>query len=85
MGMAKIGKNKYAVVENNWDLTSVKPGRVVVVTLGEDGQAKVKDTGVKLFGPTSCAVGPDKRLYVSQLGKEFDKGMGSVVALKGVK
>lgn len=86
MGMARLGKNKLAVVENNWSLTEVNEGRVVVAVLGDDGgDAKVKDTGVKLLGPVACTVGPDKRLYVAQLGKQFDKNMGSVVALSGVK
>lgn len=84
MGMAKLGKNKLAVVENNWALKKVNEGRVVIVTLSDDA-AEVKDTGVKLLGPVSCAVGPDGRLYVAQLGREYDKNLGSVVAIRGLK
>lgn len=81
MGIAHLGGRRYAVVENNWDLKKVNEGKVAIVTLGEDGKVKVKDTGVRLQGPVSCAVGPDGRLYVSQLGKTFDQNHGSVVAI----
>ncbi|QDS95003.1 hypothetical protein FF011L_37870 [Roseimaritima multifibrata] len=85
MGMAHIEGNRFAVVENNWSLTKVNQGRVVTVELGEDGKATVTETGVKLNGPVACAFGPDNRLYVSQIGEQFDATAGSVVAIKGVK
>lgn len=85
MGMAQIEGNKFAVVENNWSLTSVNEGRVVTVELGDDGKVDVTETGVKLKGPVSCAFGPDNRLYVTQLGDKFDTPDGSVVAIKGLK
>ncbi|TWT66014.1 YncE family protein [Allorhodopirellula solitaria] len=85
MGMAHIEGNKFAVVENNWALSSVNKGRVVTVDLGDDGEVDVTDTGVELEGPVSCAFGPDGRLYVTQLGDTFDETAGSVVAIKDVK
>ncbi len=85
MGMAPIEGNKFAVVENNWALTSVNEGRVVTVELGDDGKVDVTDSGVTLKGPVSCAFGPDSRLYVTQLGDEFDTPSGSVVAISGLK
>ena len=86
MGMAKISDDRLAVVENNWDLKSVKDGRVAIVTLGEGEAAKVEPLdGVSLKGPVSCAFGPDGRLYVAQLGEKFDAEEGSVVAISGVK
>lgn len=85
MGMAHIEGKKFAVVENNWALTSVNEGRVVTVELGDDGEVDMTETGVKLKGPVSCAFGPDNRLYVTQLGDEFDTADGSVVAIKGLK
>ncbi len=86
MGMAKISDDRLAVVENNWDLKSVKSGRVAVVTLGDGEAATVEPLdGVSLNGPVSCAFGPDGRLFVSQLGEKFDGEEGSVVAISGVK
>lgn len=86
MGMAKISDDRFAIVENNWDLKSVKDGRVAIVTLGEGDAAEVEPLeGVSLKGPVSCAFGPDGRLYVSQLGEKFDGEEGSVVAISGVK
>ncbi len=85
MGMAHIEGNQFAVVENNWSLTSVNEGRVVTVELGDDGKVDVTESGVKLKGPVSCAFGPDSRLYVTQVGDEFDTPNGSVVAIKGLK
>lgn len=85
MGFASLGGNRYAMVENNWDLKQVNQGRVAIVTLGKDGQASVKPTGIKLNGPVACAVGPDQRLYVTQLGEAFDSDKGSVVAISGIK
>lgn len=85
MGMAHIDGKRFAVVENNWSLDKVNQGRVVTVKLGEEGKVDVSETGVSLDGPVSCAFGPDGRLYVSQLGKNFDATDGSVVAISGVK
>lgn len=85
MGLAHIEGNQFAVVENNWSLEQTNAGRVLVATLGDEGEAEVEETGVSLNGPVSCAFGPDDRLYVSQLGEEFDKPVGSVVAIDGLK
>ncbi len=84
MGIARIARNRFAVVENNWNLKKVNEGKVAIVTLKKD-KAVVKDTGVRLHGPVSCAFGPDNKLYVAQLGKEYDKTAGSVVAISGLK
>lgn len=85
MGMAHITGNRFAVVENNWALESVNEGRVVTVELGDDGKVEVTESGVTLKGPVSCAFGPDNRLYVTQLGDQFDSPSGSVVAIAGLK
>lgn len=85
MGMAPIKGNRFAVVENNWSLTEVNRGRVLTVELGTGDRAEVRETGVTLSGPVSCAFGPDDRLYVSQLGDQFDQPVGSVVAISGLK
>ncbi|WP_037251586.1 hypothetical protein [Rhodopirellula europaea] len=85
MGLAHIQGNQFAVVENNWSLEQTNAGRVLVATLGDESEAEIKETGVSLNGPVSCAFGPDDRLYVSQLGEEFDKPVGSVVAIDGLK
>lgn len=83
MGMARIGKtNQLAIVDNNWSLTAVQSGKLARVTL--DGEkATVEVLGTKLQGPVSCAFGPDGKLYVAQLGPEFDKEKGSVLAVEG--
>jgi hypothetical protein len=85
MGMARVEGDKFAVVENNWALDKTNQGRVLMVTLGEPGEAAISETGVSLNGPVACEFGPDNRLYVSQLGEEFDKPVGSVVAISGLK
>ncbi len=87
MGFAAIpGTSDYAMVDNNWSLTEVQAGKLARVSLPEGGgEAKVEVIGTKLQGPVSCAFGPDGRLYVAQLGAEFDKGVGSVVAIDGFK
>lgn len=83
MGMARVGKsNVLAVVDNNWSLTSVQNGKLARVTLDGD-KAKVEVLATKLKGPVSCAFGPDGALYVAQLGPEFDKKKGSVLAITG--
>ena len=73
MGMARIpGTDELAVVDNNWALTTVNRGRVARVRLGEE-DATVTLTGVELAGPTSCAFGPDGKLYVAVLGERFGR------------
>jgi hypothetical protein len=86
MGMDFIpGTKDLAVVDNNWALTEVKEGRLARVSLGEGDAATVKILGSKLRGPVACAFGPDKKLYVAQLGREFDKNFGAVVAISGIE
>lgn len=87
MGFAVIpGTKKLAVVDNNWALTEVKPGKLAVVTLPEEsGAAEIEVLTEKLQGPVACKFGPDGKLYISQLGKEFDKNEGSVIAVSGLK
>jgi len=85
MGMDWIpGTGELAVVDNNWALTKVQAGRVARVKLPPGGgKAEVTVVGSKLAGPVSCAFGPDGRLYVAELGPEFDKNLGRVVAISG--
>lgn len=85
MGLARIpGSDEFAVVDNNWALTQVNEGRLARVKLPEGGgAATVTVIGTKLRGPVSCAFGPDRRLYIAQLGAEFDKDLGQVVAVAG--
>ncbi|MCA9048988.1 MAG: WD40 repeat domain-containing protein [Planctomycetaceae bacterium] len=87
MGMAIVpGSRQLAVVDNNWSLTEVKAGRLAKVNLPKDGgDAKVRVIGENLHGPVSCAFGPDGDLYIAQLGTEFDKDKGQVVAVSGIK
>ncbi|MEQ8768275.1 MAG: hypothetical protein RL885_30510 [Planctomycetota bacterium] len=87
MGMAAIpGTSEYAVVDNNWSLTEVQDGKLARVQLPEGGgEAKVDVLGTKLKGPVSCEFGPDGRLYIAQLGAEFDKNMGNIIAVDGFK
>ena len=35
------------------------------------------------MGPVACAFGPDRRLYVAELGEMFDQGKGRIVAISG--
>ncbi len=87
MGMDRIpGSDDLVVVDNNWDLKSVKSGRVARVGLTADGgAAEISMIDADLKGPVSCAFGPDGRLYVATLGPAFDEGKGSVVAISGIK
>lgn len=87
MGFAVVpGTRQLVVVDNNWSLTEVKAGRLARVNLGKDSEeAKVRVIADQLSGPVSCAFGPDGKLYIAQLGKEFDKGMGEVIAVSGIK
>jgi glucose/arabinose dehydrogenase len=73
----------FAVVENNWDLNKVNRGRVARVTLNSDGTIAAETIATGLDGPVACTFGPDGRLYIAQLGTEFDKDKGSVIAVKG--
>ena len=86
MGMDRVpGSDDLVVVDNNWDLKTVKPGRLARVTLTGDDAAKISMIDVDLMGPVSCAFGPDKRLYVATLGAAFDHNEGSVVAVSGIE
>lgn len=87
MGMARIpGTNDLAVVDNNWALTKVNDGRLARVTLPEGADAAtVKMLGTKLAGPVSCVFDAKGDLYVAQLGAEFDKTLGNVVKITGIK
>lgn len=85
MGMDFIpGSKDLAVVDNNWALTHVKPGQLARVTLpATSGDAEVTILAKDMRGPTSCAFGPDGRLYVAELGRQFDKKLGRVIAISG--
>lgn len=86
MGMDFIpGTKDLVVVDNNWALTEVKEGRLARVSLGDGDAATVKILGSKLRGPVSCVFGADKKLYVAQLGANFDKDEGAVFAISGIK
>jgi hypothetical protein len=87
MGFARIpGSTRgLVVVDNNWALTEVQPGRLARVNLPREGDAKVRVIADKLHGPVSCAFGPDGDLYVAQLGEEFDSNKGQVLAVSGIK
>ncbi|MEQ9409572.1 MAG: hypothetical protein RIK87_17690 [Fuerstiella sp.] len=87
MGFAAVpGSRQLVVVDNNWALTEVKSGRLARVNLPKEGEdAKVRIIGDQLHGPVSCAFGPDGDLYVAQLGSEFDKDKGQIVAISGIK
>jgi len=87
MGMARIpGTDELAVVDNNWSLTEVREGGLFRVALTEGGgEAGVTALGTKLKGPTSCAFGPDGRLYVALLGPMFDSSLGSVISVGGIR
>lgn len=86
MGMDRIpGTDDLAVVDNNWSLTEVLPGSLLRVSLpeGDSDQCKVESITDELRGPVSCAFGPDGRLYIAQLGAEFDSDKGQVLAVAG--
>jgi len=83
MGFARVGKtNDIVVVDNNWSLTEVLPGKLARVNLDT---TDVKVIATKLLGPVSCEFGPDGDLYIAQLGKQFDKELGQVIAISGIK
>lgn len=87
MGMDRIpGTDELAVVDNRWSLTAVGAGRLGRVRLTPGGgEADVEILADQLQGPVACAFGPDGRLYVTTLGTEFDKGLGQVLAISGVR
>ena len=87
MGMDRIpGTDRLAVVDNRWSLTAVGAGKLGSVTLTEGGgEAGVDILAEGLEGPVSCAFGPDGRLYVTTLGAAFDKDLGQVLAISGVR
>ena len=87
MGFAVVPETRsLAVVDNNWALTEVKSGRLARVFLPRDAdEAKVRVLSDDLKGPVSCAFGPDGDLYIAQLGDEFDKDKGQIVAVSGIK
>jgi hypothetical protein len=87
MGFARVPETRsLVVVDNNWALTEVKPGRLARVNLVRDAdEAKVRVIADNLHGPVSCAFGPDGDLYIAQLGSEFDKDKGQIIAVSGIK
>ena len=87
MGFAKLPDGRgLVVVDNNWALTEVKAGRLARVSLVKDSdEAKVNIISEGLHGPVSCAFGPDGDLYIAQLGAEFDKDKGQIIAISGIK
>lgn len=87
MGIAPIpGKpDEYAVVDNNWDLKSVKKGKLARVKLAPGKDAEIKVLADNLRGPVHCAFGPDGRLYVACLGTMFDETNGEVIAVSGIR
>jgi hypothetical protein len=87
MGMALLtgSQDKLAVVDNNWALKEVKDGRLAIVELVDGAEnAKIDIIATKLKGPVSCSFGPDKKLYVAQLGEKFDADKGSVLVIDGL-
>jgi WD40 repeat protein len=86
MGMALVPgtKDEVVVVDNNWALKTVNPGKLARVKLHPGkAEAEVKIIGTSLKGPVSCAFGPDGKLYVAQLGEMFDRDLGTVIAIDG--
>ncbi len=86
MGMALIPgtENELAVVDNNWAPDKVNPGKLARVKLVPGrAPAEVKVIATGLEGPVSCVFGPDGKLYIAQLGKAFDRGQGTVIAVDG--
>lgn len=85
MGLAPVPgtENQFAITDNNWSLTGVNKGRVLIATLGEGENARCSTIASGLLGPVNCGFGPDKRLYVSCLGKHYDSNEGVVIAIEG--
>ena len=74
--------NQFVVTVNNWDLTRVNPGKLAILTLGED-TLTTQVICDRILGPVHCAFGPDGRLYVTCLGGKFDENQGQVIAITG--
>jgi hypothetical protein len=87
MGIAPIpGKvDEYIVTDNNWDLKSVKNGRLFRVRLEPRRGAEVEVIADQVKGPVHCAFGLDRRLYVTCLGEMYDQDKGMVLAISGIK
>lgn len=85
MSIAQIPgtSNQFVVTDNNWSLTQVNPGKLAIVTIEADKPAATRIIATDIYGPVHCAFGPDRRLYVSCLGKNFDSNLGHVVAITG--
>lgn len=85
MGMAPVPgtDNQFALTDNNWALTGVREGRVLIATLGDSGNAEYTTVASGLLGPVHAAFGPDKRLYVTCLGRHYDSNEGVVIAIDG--
>jgi len=83
MGMVRIPFNdRIVVVDNNWSLTEVTEGRVAIVDLNADSsEANVRIIADGLRGPVSCALSPDGKLYIAQLGEAFDSDKGQVIVI----
>ena len=87
MGIAPIPGvvDEYIVTDNNWDLTSVKNGKLARVRLLPRRGAEVEIIADAVKGPVYCAFGPDRRLYVTCLGEMYDRDKGLVIAIGGIK
>jgi hypothetical protein len=87
MSIAPIpGKvDEYIVTDNNWDLRSVKSGKLARVKLSPRLGAEVEVIADQLKGPVYCAFGLDRRLYVTCLGEMYDQDKGMVLAISGIK
>ncbi len=86
MGMALVpgATDEVVVVDNNWALKKVNPGKLARVKLPRGkSAAEVTVIGTGLKGPVSCVFGPDGKLYVAQLGEMFDRDLGTVIAIDG--
>jgi DNA-binding beta-propeller fold protein YncE len=84
MGMAWIpGTQELAIVDNNWALTKVNQGTLVRVALHDGGKSDLTVLATDLRGPVSCAFGPAGRLWITQLGPQFDREQGQLIAVSG--
>lgn len=85
MGIARIpgSADEFIVTDNNWNLNRVNEGKLALVKLGDGGKKELSIIAHKLLGPVHCAFGPDRRLYVTCLGEEFDSDKGAVLAISG--
>lgn len=87
MSIAPIpGKvDEYVVTDNNWDLRSVKSGKLARVKLTPRRGAEIEVIADQVKGPVYCAFGLDRRLYVTSLGEMYDQDKGMVIAISGIK